>query len=207
MATRGRASWPDTRSAPQAEKVNFDIIILEQSPNYRFNRGLLLNAGVLLTHSLDHDYYVFNDVDTVPAKGSGIHYTYPEGARPLHITPPGMHPKYAHAEVRRSFSLLHHDPATLAEHACMVIADLACMHDVQDILFSTHQRLRAAILWRDRRVLAGADPGCQRPRHRVLGLGEGRCAALRHAPYWLTQAIERSPLAWRAQTTTCGSAS
>jgi hypothetical protein len=102
-AIRGKAGRPDTCSAPQAEKVNFDIIILEQSPNYRFNRGLLLNAGVLLTHSLDHDYYVFNDVDTVPAKGSGIHYTYPEGARPLHITPPGMHPKYAHAEVRRPF--------------------------------------------------------------------------------------------------------
>ena len=81
---------------PQAEHVNFDIFILEQSPNFRFNRGALLNAGVLLTSSLDHDYYIFNDVDTVPAEGSGVHYDYPEGDRPLHVTPPGQHPKYAH---------------------------------------------------------------------------------------------------------------
>ena len=80
----------------QDELVNFDIVVLEQSPHLRFNRGALLNAGVLLLSSLDHDYYVFNDADTVPAKGSGLFYAFPEGSRPLHVTPPNLHPKYSH---------------------------------------------------------------------------------------------------------------
>ena len=91
---------------PQAEDINYDIVILEQSPNFRFNRGALLNAGVLLTSSLDHDYYIFNDVDTVPAEGSSVHYRYPEGDRPLHVTPPGLHPKYADNTVRCPASLM-----------------------------------------------------------------------------------------------------
>jgi len=92
----------EARGAPQADKVNFDIIVLEQSAELRFNRGALLNAGVLLTLGLDHDYYVFNDVDTLPARGSGVRYAFPEGARPLHLTPPGMHPKYGQAQARRA---------------------------------------------------------------------------------------------------------
>ena len=56
--------------------MNFDIVVMEQSPNFRFNRGALLNAGVLLLGGLDHDYYVFNDADTVPAKGSGLDYAF-----------------------------------------------------------------------------------------------------------------------------------
>ena len=75
-------------------------MLLEQSARLRFNRGALLNAGVLLLSGLDYDYFVFNDVDTVPAKGSGVHYAFPEGSFPLHVTPPGLHPKYADNAVR-----------------------------------------------------------------------------------------------------------
>ena len=85
--------------------MNFDIVVMEQSPHFRFNRGALLNAGVLLLSGLDHDYYVFNDADTVPAKGSGLDYAFPEGSRPLHLTPPHLHPKYSF-DVRSCLGLL-----------------------------------------------------------------------------------------------------
>ena len=91
---------PLTHKDVQEEGVNFDIVLLEQSARLRFNRGALLNAGVLLLSGLDHDYFVFNDVDTVPAKGSGVHYAFPDGDVPLHVTPPGLHPKYSDNEVR-----------------------------------------------------------------------------------------------------------
>lgn len=83
-------------------------MLLEQSAHLRFNRGALLNAGVLLMSGLDYDYFVFNDVDTVPAKGSGVHYEFPEGIRPLHVTPPGLHPKYSDNEVRYPPHCLQH---------------------------------------------------------------------------------------------------
>ncbi|KAK9840809.1 hypothetical protein WJX81_006295 [Elliptochloris bilobata] len=90
---------PEMQAFLTSERINFDIVVLEQSPRFRFNRGALLNAGVLLMSSLDHDYFVFNDADTVPAKDSGIHYAFPEGDLPLHVTPPGLHPKYSDNEV------------------------------------------------------------------------------------------------------------
>ena len=84
------------------------MVFLEQSAHLRFNRGALLNAGVLLMSGLDYDYFVFNDVDTVPAKGSGVHYAFPEGILPLHVTPPGLHPKYSDNEVRYTPRCLQH---------------------------------------------------------------------------------------------------
>ena len=126
----------------QDELVNFDIVVLEQSPHYRFNRGALLNAGVLLLSSLDHDYYVFNDVDTVPAKGSGLYYAFPEGSRPLHLTPPNLHPKYTHGVRSRLTCCLTCSAPPEASKMCS-----------------------AGLLWRHRGVLPRADPGRERAQH------------------------------------------
>ena len=108
-AVTRQSHWKTTSSGGllvwQDGLVNFDIVVLEQSPHFRFNRGALLNAGVLLLSGLDHDYYVFNDADTAPAKGSGLDYAFPEGSRPLHLTPPNLHPKYSY-DVRSCPTLL-----------------------------------------------------------------------------------------------------
>ncbi len=42
---------------------NFDIYVIEQNDNQRFNRGILLNIGFLIASSKkDYDFYIFQDV-------------------------------------------------------------------------------------------------------------------------------------------------
>ena len=50
----------------QAQNRSFDIFILQQSPGLRFNRGALLNAGMLLLSGSQYDHFCFHDVDTLP---------------------------------------------------------------------------------------------------------------------------------------------
>eukprot|EP00884_Botryococcus_braunii_P006855 jgi/Botrbrau1/16170/Bobra.0272s0005.2 len=76
----------------QAQGRDFDILIMEQSPGLRFNRGALLNAAALLLQGSEHDYFVFHDVDTYPTKAGNIQYDFPTGPAPYHITPTGIHP-------------------------------------------------------------------------------------------------------------------
>ena len=85
--------------ALQAQGRDFDVFVLEQSTRLRFNRGALLNAGVLLLEGSDYDYYVFHDVDTVPIEKPlhNAQYDYPSGPAPLHITAPGYHPRVNYA--------------------------------------------------------------------------------------------------------------
>ena len=54
------------RPCAQAQNRSFDIFILQQSPLLRFNRGALLNAGVLLLAGSEYDHFCFHDVDTLP---------------------------------------------------------------------------------------------------------------------------------------------
>lgn len=77
-----------------------------QTDAYLFNRGALLNAAILLLQGSSYDYFVFQDVDTVPQPGSGIRYAFPSGPVPLHLTPFGIHPK-ANFEVRATICALH----------------------------------------------------------------------------------------------------
>ncbi|KAK9802642.1 hypothetical protein WJX73_010123 [Symbiochloris irregularis] len=72
---------------------HFDIFVIEQTPGLHFNRGALLNAGVLLLQASAYDYFIFHDVDTIPTEAGNIPYAYPEGLNPMHLTPPGIHPK------------------------------------------------------------------------------------------------------------------
>jgi len=65
----------------QAQGRDFTIFVLEQSPQaLRFNRGMLLNAGVALLAGSSYDYFVFHDVDTTPTEAGGLPYDYPYGA-------------------------------------------------------------------------------------------------------------------------------
>lgn len=60
---------------------------------YFFNRGALLNAGAALLGGTDYDFYAFHDVDTICGSGPMVQYAYPSGVPPLHLTPPGLHPR------------------------------------------------------------------------------------------------------------------
>jgi len=51
---------------------NADIFVIEQAAGKPFNRGKLLNIGVLQS---DADYYALHDVDMLPVKSD---YSYPE---------------------------------------------------------------------------------------------------------------------------------
>lgn len=42
-----------------AQRRDFDIFVLEQTPRYLFNRGALLNAAVLLLQGSAYDYFAF----------------------------------------------------------------------------------------------------------------------------------------------------
>ena len=63
----------------QAQGREFTIFVLEQSPTLRFNRGMLLNAGVALLAGSSYDYFVFHDVDTTPTEVGALPYDYPYG--------------------------------------------------------------------------------------------------------------------------------
>jgi hypothetical protein len=76
----------------QAQGREFEIFIIEQSSEHRFNRGALLNAAALLLQDSEHDYFVFHDVDTQPTKEGNIQYNFPTGPAPYHITPAELHP-------------------------------------------------------------------------------------------------------------------
>lgn len=73
--------------------IPYDDNMLMQTDKFLFNRGALLNAAALVLNCSSYDYYVFQDVDTVPVVSQGIPYAFPKGDVPLHLTPFGVHPK------------------------------------------------------------------------------------------------------------------
>jgi len=85
----------------QAQGRSFTVFVIEQSAQYLFNRGALLNIGFQLLEGSDYDYFAFQDVDTIPTDRGNVQYSYPAGAAPLHLTPYGIHPT-ANFEVRAS---------------------------------------------------------------------------------------------------------
>ena len=84
----------------QAQGRHFDIFVMQQTPGLHFNRGALLNAGVLLLQASEYDYFVMHDVDTIPTEAGNMPYAFPEGQSPMHLTPPGLHPKGIRYQVR-----------------------------------------------------------------------------------------------------------
>ena len=62
-------------------KINFEIIIVEQSDEHPFNRGALLNIGVRKAKELKCTYVALHDVDMLPTKD--VDYSIVD--RPTHL--------------------------------------------------------------------------------------------------------------------------
>ena len=58
---------------------------------FRFNRAYLINVGFRESDP-GCDYIAMHDVDLLP-QNPQLQYKYPESG-PLHISAPGLHPKY-----------------------------------------------------------------------------------------------------------------
>jgi hypothetical protein len=61
------------------ENINYEIVVVEQGNDKPFNKGILFNAGFLLT-SGNTDYYALHDVDALPISAD---YSYRD--KPYHI--------------------------------------------------------------------------------------------------------------------------
>jgi len=70
----------DTVKYLKSKKIDFEIIIVEQSDDKPFNRGKLLNVGYIKAKELGCKYVVFHDVDMIPLE---VDYSYSEV--PMHL--------------------------------------------------------------------------------------------------------------------------
>jgi len=61
-------------------KIDFELIIVEQSDKKEFNRGKLLNIGFLEADKLGCDYVIFHDIDMLPIDAD---YSYVD--KPTHL--------------------------------------------------------------------------------------------------------------------------
>jgi len=72
-------------------QVPYEIWVVNQADNYRFNRASLINAGFKESSSTC-DYIAMHDVDLLPVNPK-LEYKYP-GEAAMHLSGPGLHPKY-----------------------------------------------------------------------------------------------------------------
>lgn len=91
--------------------VHFEIFVLNQVDEYRFNRGSLLNVGALAACP-DCDYFALHDVDLVP-QNAALRYRFP-AAGPLHMTPPQLHPLYHYPKFLGGILLIRREHFELA---------------------------------------------------------------------------------------------
>merc|ERR1712038_644023 len=78
----------------QLGKDNFQIFIINQSDNYRFNRASLINIGYFVGKDYGCDYMVMHDVDLLP-NNPGLNYKWPGSAKKIvHLASPEFHPLY-----------------------------------------------------------------------------------------------------------------
>jgi len=71
---------------------NFQILVINQIDDYRFNRASLINVGALEAMSNNFTYLIIHDVDLLPLNPK-LKYFCPERGV-YHISAPGLHPKY-----------------------------------------------------------------------------------------------------------------
>lgn len=81
---------PDITAFLKKQNLNFDVFILNQVDQNRFNRASLINAGFLQVKN-DYDYIAMHDVDLLPLNPN-LSYSYP--IRPVHLAAPHLHPRY-----------------------------------------------------------------------------------------------------------------
>ncbi|XP_023347212.1 beta-1,4-galactosyltransferase 7 isoform X2 [Eurytemora carolleeae] len=82
---------PHMKSFLDTQKISYEVWVLNQVDGYRFNRASLINVG-FKESSKSCDYIGMHDVDLLPIN-QRLDYTYP-GDTPMHISSPGLHPKY-----------------------------------------------------------------------------------------------------------------
>lgn len=88
------------------QNIDYRILILHQIDSYRFNRAALINAGYRISLDLNCDHLVMHDVDLLPLNPE-LKYMYPEHFA-LHLSPSGLHPKYAYERFVGGVLLLSH---------------------------------------------------------------------------------------------------
>ena len=69
---------PHMEKTLKSENIDFEIVIVHQADDKKFNRAKLLNVG--FQESPDSDYYAFHDVDMLPIDSD---YSFPDG--PTHL--------------------------------------------------------------------------------------------------------------------------
>ncbi len=75
-------------------KKGYDIYIIEQNNDLKFNRGMLLNIGFdIASKRKKYDYYIFHDVDSIPDKLLIPYYRY-RGDKIIHYASPYLGYKY-----------------------------------------------------------------------------------------------------------------
>ena len=72
---------PVTRWCVSRSGLDHQIFLMEQSDQSRFNRGALLNIGVLLLEGSDYDFFAFHDVDVM----CGSHVRAHSASGSLHV--------------------------------------------------------------------------------------------------------------------------
>lgn len=76
------------------QRVAHRIYVANQVDSHRFNRASLVNAAFVLSRN-ECDYVAIHDVDLLPLSAA-LDYGYP-AADVVHLSPPGLHPKYHYA--------------------------------------------------------------------------------------------------------------
>jgi beta-1,4-galactosyltransferase 1 len=75
--------------------TNFDIYVIEQYDEQKFNKGILLNIAfnLIINSNKKYDYYIFNDVDSLPDDELLKLYYY-SGDKIIHYASPYLGYKY-----------------------------------------------------------------------------------------------------------------
>lgn len=73
------------------QNVCHQFYVINQVDKYRFNRGMLINVGFILS-SNQSTYMAMHDVDLLPINLQ-LSYRFPSKS-PFHISAPNLHPKY-----------------------------------------------------------------------------------------------------------------
>ncbi|KAJ1348442.1 Xylosylprotein 4-beta-galactosyltransferase [Parelaphostrongylus tenuis] len=77
--------------------IDFYLLLMNQTDNFRFNRASLINVGWLESDRVGCDYMVMHDVDLLPLN-SEISYRFPGEGVVRHISSPSYHPKYSYSK-------------------------------------------------------------------------------------------------------------
>ena len=77
------------------KSIEFEIYVVNQMDELRFNRASLINIGFLAALADGCDYMAMHDVDLLPLNDQ-LNYSYPSDGRPFHVSTSGLHPDYSY---------------------------------------------------------------------------------------------------------------